>query len=525
MGKVDIKKAVLCLGIFMICAVLTTSLLIFLKLNSLPASYVSSDTISKQEFAGTKKNQRYSQNDLKIVKENVNYKGLEYQSLRINGLINKQIENKINEELENVENDFRERVLAASGENSNMYLTSYVDANYSNILSVSFYASKSNSNYRNEINIHKFLNYDLTTGNQIQIEDIFVPNVDINLLAQDYIYKEKLYEGNEFFDSEYWKNGELNCIDELGFINEFLKYKNSEKSFYITSTGVGIRYSNDYNTGRIFIDFKSHLDKVVVYDRYVSEQSIFEFENIGLKDLYVCSDVDLYGDNSYYVIEDVAPNFRIDARVNTFFGSGAEDTAVFKSVIESVKAEISQRKEEFTKKSKENNEKYYLLDMVYTVNAFDPAWWIAPTYDATHSYDKFIVSKQERIYEMSIDDFLNWFEDKMISIYTSEIYNSDYQIHIALSDTEIQKCNYSESYKGTVYDVFTGEATENIEDILIEGIDYVTIIADYLEEYNSIPREQTEKILKNHEYHIEVDTIVFDEINMAMGFDRFKLSE
>lgn len=532
MEKVDIKKMFLVLCGFTICAVLITSLLIFLKINRLSTNYKDNENAFNIEIVGTKKNQKYNQNDLKIINENVKYKELEYQSLRISGLKNKEIENKINAEFADVENNFRERVLAASGENSNMYLTSYVNANYSNILSVSFYASKSNSNYRNEINIHKFLNYDLTTGNQIKIEDIFVPNVDIDLLVQNYIYQEKLHEkfseSNIFFNSEYWEDGKLNYlvgeIDELDFMNEFLKYKNSDKNFYITPTGVNIRYSDDYNTGNVFIYFKKYLDKIVIYNKYVSTENIFEFENIGLKDLYVCSDVVLYADNSYYIIEDVAPNFRIDARVNMLYGSGYENSNLYQNAIESVKEEIKKKKEEFTKKSKENANNYYLLEMVYTVDDFDPTWW-STTYDSQSSSDKFIINKQECSYEMSKEDFENWFEDKMISSYTSENYTMDYQMNIVLYEEEKQKCNFAEENKGTIYQISNGKITENIEDILVEGVDYISIIADYLEKYNGISRDQTEEIIKNHEYHLEKYGIVFDGLYIYMGWYEFKQSD
>lgn len=534
MEKVNIKKMFLSLGAFTICAVLITSLLIFLNVKSSPVSVNSGDLSLEQKVVGTKKNQKYNQNDLKIVQENVKYKDLEYQSLRINGLKNKEIENKINAELADVENNFRERALSASGENSNMYLTSYVNANYSNILSVSFYASKSNSNYRNELNIHKFLNYDLTTGNQIKIEDVFVPGVDVDLLAQNYIYQEKLHEkfseSGIFFNSEYWEDGKLNYlvgeIDELDFMNEFLKYKNADKDFYITPTGANIRYSNDYNTGNVYISFKKYLDNVVIYDKYVTTENIFEFENIGLKDLYVCSDVNLYADDSYYIIEDVAPNFRIDARVNLFYVSSYGKTELYQNAIESVKEEISQKKEEFTRKAQENSENYYLLEMVYTVGDFDPGWWAVTSYNSVaRSYNKFIINKQEYSYEMPMNDFENWFEDKIISAYTSENYTIDYQMRIVLSEEESQKCNFNEDYRGTVYNISSNEVTEDIEDILVDGVDYVSIIAEYLEKFYGVTREQTEEILENHEYHLKEYTIVFNSLKTSMSWGQFKPSD
>lgn len=538
MEKVNIKKLFLMLFIFVVLAILVTLSLIFLKIHSSSANYGFGENglnvPSIQFVVGTNKNQRYNQNDLNIIAEGVNYNGLEYQTIRISGLKNKEIENKINTELESVESDFRERVLAASGESSSMYLTSFVNANYSNILSIAFYGSKQNSNYRNEINIHKFLNYDLTTGNHIEIEDLFVPGTDIDLLAQNYIYKTKLYEKfsekDIFFNSEYWENGKLNYLvddlDELDFMNEFLKYKNSNKDFYITPNGVSIRYSEDVNDGIVFIAFKDNLDKVVAYDKFVSDESIFEADNIGLKDLYVCSDVTLYSDDSYYVIEDVSSNFRIDARVNIFDNQVYDKFELYKNAIESVKKEISDKKEEFKKKAKENLDMYYLVDMIYTVTEYDPAFYATTSFDSSQrSDDKFIITKQERIYETSLDDFSNWFEDKMISSYTSENYTMDFHINIYLNDEEKEKCKLSEKHDGTVYVISIGEKFNNIESVFVEGVDYFSVITNYFEQYTDVPRNEIEEAIKNHKYHLEQYTIVFDDLENSVSYGAFKPSD
>lgn len=531
MDKFSIKKLFLGLCIFTILAVSITALMIFLKLHSTSDDLKTLKDNIVQEVTGTKKNQKYNQNDLNITQETVNYEGLEYKTLRISGLKNKEIESKVNAEIESVENDFRERVVNASGEANSMYLTSYVNANYSNILSVSFYGSKNNSNYRNEINIYKFLNFDLTTGNQLKIEDLFVPNTDVDLIAQDYIYKEKLHEKfsqkDVFFNSDYWEDGKLNYfaneIDELDFMNEFLKYKNSNKDFYITPTDIEIRYSDDYNTGIVHLNFKDNLDKLVAYDKFVTEESIFESDDIGLKNLYVCSDVALYADESYYVIEDVAPNFRIDARVNIFSNSIFDGNEMYKDAIESVKKEISEKKETLAQKAKENSDRYYLLDLVYIVEHFDPAFFSSTYYvNSERSYDKFIIIKQEHEYETTMDDYSEWFEDKMISAYTSENYTIDYQMSIRLSDEESEKCKCFEDYTGTVYMLSTGEITSNIEDILVEGTDYVSVIADYMEQYNDVSKEKTEEILKNHEYHLTQYSIVFADLEMSMSLGKFE---
>ena len=94
------------------------------------------------------------------------------------------------------------------------------------------------------------LNYDLTTGNKIELADVFVPDTDIDLLAQNSIYKTQLYktfsDKEMYFNMEYWENDKLkqpvNEINEKEFINEFLEYQNADKIFFVTYEGVGIDY-------------------------------------------------------------------------------------------------------------------------------------------------------------------------------------------------------------------------------------------------------------------------------------------
>lgn len=531
MDKISVKKIFILLAIFIVLAISITALLIFLKLNDVSTNNEYNITETKQEeIIGTKKNQKYNQNDLKIIKENVTYGALEYQTLRISGLKNKEIENKINAELESVENDFREKVLNASGENTNMYLTSFVEANYSNILSVTFYASKSNANYRNELNIHKYLNYDLTTGNHLNIEDLFVPNTDVDLLVQDYIYQNELHdafsEKGIFFNPDYWNDGRLNYlvneINELEFIKEYNKYKNGNKDFYITETGVNVRYSNDVGDSGAYIEFKKYLDKIVIFDKYVLNESIFETDDIGVKDLYVCSHIIMFDDNSYCNIKDVTSNFRIDARIYMLAPDGYKENEIFNTEIEKLKTEIAQKEEEFKKKANENKDKYYLIEIVYYVNNYDPKFYSSGSNVVNISYNKFLISKNEKSFEVSTEDFEDWFEDKIISAYTAENYDMEYQMNIILNEEEKSKCVYNESFEGTAYDLETGEVIKDLEDVFVEGVDYVTVIAEYMEQYNGISKEQTEEMIQNHEYHLEPYTIVFAKEEMAVSYTVFK---
>lgn len=539
MKEVSIKKLVVLLSSFIVIAVMITTVLIMTNKAGSFTDVSSGEEKNKsnhERVIGTKKNQKYNQNDLKIIYQDTNYEGLEYKTLRINGLKNKEIENKINKELEEIEDEIRKKLVSASGEQENAYLSSNVNANYSNILSVTFYGSKSDSNYVPQINIEKFLNYDLTTGNKIKLEDLFLPGTDIDLYAQNDIYKQKLHDSfskkNIFFNPDYWQSGELQYVldevDEIDFIKQYNKYKNSKKDFYLTTTGIGISYSKDGNYGDVYIKYMDCLDNLVVYTKFLTKESIFERDDIGLKDLYVCSSVVDQNDQSVYLIKDLATNLRIDARINVWTSEGYNELEFFKNTLAKLKAELIEKKEEYIKIANENKDKYYFVGIVYDINRYYPKTLLSSYGEEKDiEEDKFIVYEQERTYSVSMQDFSNWFEDKLIQNYTGNRYTLDYQLYIPISDEEKAKCDIKEKTSSIIYNLARKTSTSDLSGIFEDEIDYTTPISDYLEKYYNIDREKVENMIKNHEYAIGAYAITFKsgDIDATVDYGNFKVSD
>ena len=539
MKEVSIKKLVVLLSSFIVIAVMiTTALIMTNKAGSFTdvSSGEEKNKSNHERVIGTKKNQKYNQNDLKIIYQDTNYEGLEYKTLIINGLKNKEIENKINKELEEIEDEIRKKLVSASGEQENAYLSSNVNANYSNILSVTFYGSKSDSNYVPQINIEKFLNYDLTTGNKIKLEDLFLPGTDIDLYAQNDIYKQKLHDSfskkNIFFNPDYWQSGELQYVldevDEIDFIKQYNKYKNSKKDFYLTTTGIGISYSKDGNYGDVYIKYMDCLDNLVVYTKFLTKESIFERDDIGLKDLYVCSSVVDQNDQSVYLIKDLATNLRIDARINVWTSEGYNELEFFKNTLAKLKAELIEKKEEYIKIANENKDKYYFVGIVYDINRYYPKTLLSSYGEEKDiEEDKFIVYEQEKTYSVSMQDFSNWFEDKLIQNYTGNRYTLDYQLYIPISDEEKAKCDIKEKTSSIIYNLARKTSTSDLSGIFEDEIDYTTPISDYLEKYYNIDREKVENMIKNHEYAIGAYAITFKsgDIDATVDYGNFKVSD
>lgn len=528
--NVNVKKMIIGIIIFAIIAVLVTIMMITIN-NSLTNNDENENVIAKENVIGTRKNQKYNQNDLELIKTQVQEEGLEYTSIRISGLKNKEIENRINEDIAREEENLKQIVLNSEmGEYDSRYLTEYENANFSNVLSLSFYGSKYGSNSRNEVNESRFLNYDLTTGNRLELEDLFVPGADIDLYVRNGIYTDLLsdifYEKGVLYDPEYWESGEytyvMSEIDEMKFLKEFTKYKNSEKKFYFTSKLVEINYGKDMDS-RVYIKLKNCLNDLNIFTKFVTKESIFERDDIGVKNLYVCSDATT-GNGFYAFVEDVTSNFRIDARINPYTGQGIMETKKYIDTFEKLKLDITSRKNDIEAIAKNNKDKYYYLGINITVNDFMPKYYCTYS-DQDITHEDFYVYTEEALYEIDRSDFDNWFEDKLISACCLENYyeaDGGY-MNVTLSDDEKEKCKIDKKYDSVAYNVNSEKVYKNLEDLFKEDSNYLSIIDNVLQKEYNLSTDQVAEMIEKHEYQLSGYGVEFrnEEIFASVVYEKF----
>ena len=141
--KYDIKKLTLSLLTFVIVAVAFTATAIVTKNNSNDGkddggnksnndNNVTEVSISSDENAGTKRNQKYNQNDLEIIETVNNGTDVLYSStsVRVSGLKNKEIENRINNELANAEQSVRNTFESEKEAGDTLYIIMRVELKF-----------------------------------------------------------------------------------------------------------------------------------------------------------------------------------------------------------------------------------------------------------------------------------------------------------------------------------------------------------------------------------------------------------
>lgn len=219
----------------------------------------------------------------------------------ISGLKSKEIEKDINNRIKNEAYSFKMP-----------YVNSYVQATFSNILSIELHGA----NDANSIGMIKTINVNLATGEDILLEDVFVSSATINMYLANALYEKLAWQMNQ--DPNYSEGyglgqSDMNNRDTSEYEDKFLilaRRYNEQKGtikFSISPEGVEIfDIADDILNGKNYeaslkIRFEDYLEEVAIYKKYLTEESIFENPDIGDKGVIVCTDNWMYRDKDYMV--------------------------------------------------------------------------------------------------------------------------------------------------------------------------------------------------------------------------------
>lgn len=335
------KKFIIKYVVFIIIIVLITVGAIFFSINKMTEDIQKTETETMDITKPTSKDSKYAidsyaetynENSLNIKYyagndqpvENT-YGGEEYA--QIEGLLDKDIQNNINKRLKETAKKLKE---------GNRRTFSQVTANFSNILSVNIY----NEDYKRET-----INIDLSTGNDIELKDVFVSSAPLNSLIMEGVYRslawDKLFENYEKNEGSI----DMNKVDTsqyediaLKVVNNF-KAKENDVQFYITTEGVTIYGITDQNmflsddeNPSISVDFLGHREDVAIYKRFLSNKSIYENDSIGAKDIIVFTN-NIYDDKYLYsLIYGQEDNIFIEESLIFYEESAVKDKTTFESI-------------------------------------------------------------------------------------------------------------------------------------------------------------------------------------------------
>lgn len=325
-------------------------------------------------------NGTYNENDI-IISENAEiFNSVEIQIPQISGLKNKAIETKVN-------NSIREKIYSSLKEYSDIeYMSFYTNANFSNVLSIICTCGLKDD--WKEI----YLNYELINGEELKLDDLLSKNTDIYTVVRKafyraaagsavrnedieepkydpttntwYIYR---YEWNTSTESSEKKKVEF-VIDEDEVAQNIANFINSSrKDFFFSSQGV---YLKTYN---YFVNFTDIADNIVIYDKYLTDESLYERDDIGLKNLFTCAfscsnvvkyqDYKMLGDNLFYDVAIKESDTVIWNRINA--------AGVNEKMCELLKKKSYKKLEEYKELASKNPDKFYVAIIRPLVSILD----------------------------------------------------------------------------------------------------------------------------------------------------------
>ena len=222
------------------------------------------------------------------------YHDSKVQFVQISGLIDQEIEAKINYELKET---------AYSLEHENGYVVSQVMGNFANILSVDYDITYTDGD--KDIYKCKTLNIDLNTGEKIPFEKVFISSAPIKSLLVDGLFEQlswieqakKINEGEPAFEFD-MDNADTSEYEEKALLlaKKYEKLKGNiqycitprEILIYnlIDKSVLGIIDNSSEYIYRMSIDLAKNKDEIAIYKRYLGND-IYANNNIGMKNLVV----------------------------------------------------------------------------------------------------------------------------------------------------------------------------------------------------------------------------------------------
>lgn len=286
-----IKSRVIFVIVFcLICIAITTGAIIYKNIEidetegaKKEEARLQEDTVKGVNLKGT-----YNQNDLSISEKRATKEKIEITFCQIDGLKDADMQNKINKELEVVAiNSYKEQI-SDLDKVLNVFVNTTNYSNFANVLSFSVdYTSKIDDNGDGFYQGHKFLNYDLTTGEKITFDKLFTSNAPIEEILRKssyYSLVQRNLQNNLSGDMVVSNYGDVE--DDVALIID--KYKKGKiTEFYFSPTKIFIQYDNDT---LITINMQEYSDYIAIYNRYLTNESIYEKNDIGNKNLYTLAE-------------------------------------------------------------------------------------------------------------------------------------------------------------------------------------------------------------------------------------------
>ena len=526
------KKIIVLVLCFALFSILITGFLIKKKNGTITNAHnddvMHNEVIVENETSGNRCEEKtldlygtYNENDIEVVESYIEINNSQQKVVipAIKGLKNKSIEEKINNDIKNRVSENMKHF-----DNTINIKTKYdIHGNFSNVLSISYSYIIDNADTYKTISFLTF-NYELIDGNRLRFEDLFKTDTDIYSIVRRIYYKGLASEVNEpavkinnkyyflydiYFDKE--RNSWFGTSEEYDEstgethyeereyipktieedINRKIKdfMNSSDKKYYFTPSYVGIVRMQDEHFIFDTIELKDIANEVVIYDKYITNENLYEKSNIGKKNIWTGVSPLKYDYMNYGFAEE-----------NLYFDISTEPKYAFeKYLFKKAENELinqlitkAQRKvEEYRKVAKENPDKFYILmikPMVYKSGTVRDIDYIL--YDNTLEYYAYgSIQNKKEIMNMLLENY---------RYYNLIFYGSTVEYMDAKNAFENKIFDKVVKVKGNKeYNAMNLEEIKSIKEIFRDDINYLDVIKTALKKkiryYNALSDEILER--------------------------------
>lgn len=501
-------KIIIFLVIFaVICVGITIGAILITNQNTKIPSPSNQTPISNDGLGIKSLTEQYDENNLKIidVSDKKGTRPTEYDwdtntgkinidYIKIDGLKNKDIENKINKEIMVLVYSLYNDSELNDREIDYIQINATCEANFGNTISLSinkyiFYVDEDaeilETNYS--------LNYDLTTGNKIKFTDLFTNGSLKNVLIQS-IYDEVVSNHTSFSEDEEWvidmSKADLSTVEEETYILLNKLINNLDNiNFYYTPSYIFI---DDYNLSIVMSNIHSN---IAIYNRFKTIENIFDGTYEGNKNMFVFSKRYSYVNTQYSKYEDIYDNLRVEALVE--MDKDLLYNSLAKEKLNELTAKIENEISKIKKEAKNNPKKAYVYTAyfsMYSGNSFELSL-------EGISNNMLYTWGDSTVYKMTQEYYTNVFGLEMASFYNTpepaeywpvfEYYKEDKNVTVEIV-TEVNE--NLDLYTGKTENELLGElhingekkSLQEIQDTLDRGENYPDLENELIAIYNSI---------------------------------------
>ena len=389
------------------------------------------------------------------------------------------------------------------------------DANFGNTISVcvskSIFYVDPNMEF---VNTNHYLNYDLTTGNQLKFKDLFTNSSLKNALIQS-IYDNVVAKHTFFSEEEEWiidmSKADLSTVEEetYGILNKLMnnldtiKFSYTPSYIYIEEYDLSIAMSNIYSN-------------IAIYNKFKTTESIFDGTYEGNKNMFVFSKRYSYVNTQYSKYEDIYDNLRVEALVemdkDLLYNKLAKEK--LNELVDKIESEISKTKKE----AKSNPKKAYVYTAYFSLcsgksfelnlegipNNMLYTWGTSTLYTMSKEYyDKVFVAEMASFYNNPepaeyFPVFEYYGENKNVTV--KKVTEMDQRIDLYTGKTENQLL-------GELHIEGEKKGLQEIQDTLDRGEKYPDLDSELVYIYNSIMGVKKEYNLNDSDVQELIDWI------------------